>query len=75
MKIFNQEYKEANSKQNNQLGTQRRQFYEKNQLATQRRQLQKKTINQEHKDANSKTKQSTRNIKTPTPKQNNQPGA
>jgi hypothetical protein len=34
-----------------------------------------KTINQEHIDANSKTKQSTKKIKMPTPKQNNQPGA
>jgi hypothetical protein len=33
------------------------------------------TFNYEHKEANSKTKQSTRNIKMPTPKQNNQPGA
>jgi mannose-1-phosphate guanylyltransferase len=37
--------------------------------------FQNKTFNQEHKDANSKTKHSTRNIKTPTPKQKNQPGA
>jgi hypothetical protein len=48
--------------------------------------LQNKTISQEHKDANSKTKhstwnikkptpkQSTRRTKKPTPKQNNQPG-
>jgi hypothetical protein len=33
------------------------------------------SFNQELKDANSKTKQSTKSIKMPTPKQNNQPGA
>ena len=33
-----------------------------------------KTFNQEYKDGNSKTKQSTKNIKMPTPKQNNQLG-
>ena len=44
------------------------------QLVTKRRQLQSKTFNQEHKDANSKTKHSTKNIKMPTPKQNIQPG-
>jgi hypothetical protein len=32
------------------------------------------SINQGHYDANSKTKQSTRNIKKPTTKQNNQLG-
>jgi hypothetical protein len=36
------------------------------------RQIQKKTINQDHKDVNSKTKQSTRTKKTQT--ENNQPG-
>jgi hypothetical protein len=40
------------------------------QLVTKRRQLQSKTFNQEHKDANSKTKHSIRDIKMPTPKQN-----
>jgi hypothetical protein len=34
----------------------------------------KQNIQLEHKDVNSKSKQSTRNIKKPTPKQNNQPG-
>ena len=44
------------------------------QLVTKRRQPQSKTFNQEHKDANSKRKPLTRNIKTPTPKQNIQLG-
>jgi hypothetical protein len=44
------------------------------QLVTKRPQLQNKTINQEHKDANSKTKHSTRNIKMANPKQINQLG-
>jgi hypothetical protein len=39
-----------------------------------RSQLQNKTFNQEHKDANSKIKHLTRNIKTPTPKENIQLG-
>jgi hypothetical protein len=34
---------------------------------TLRHQLQSKIINQENRNANSKTKHSTRNIKTPTP--------
>jgi hypothetical protein len=45
-----------------------------NQLGTLRHQLQNKIINQEHKDVNSKTKHSTRNIKMANPKQINQLG-
>jgi hypothetical protein len=45
-----------------------------NQLGTLKYQLQNKIINQENRNANSKTKHSTRNIKMPTPKQSIQLG-
>jgi hypothetical protein len=41
-----------------------------NQLGTYRRQLQNKLFNNEHKDTNSKTKHLAWKIKKPTPKQN-----
>jgi hypothetical protein len=41
-----------------------------NKLGTLRHQLQNKTINQEHRSANSKTKNSTMNIETPIPNEN-----